>query len=255
MLNTIQSLLQEALGEVNTCTDQQLLRDLEVKYLGKKGAVTALLKSLGQVEPEQRKLVGQAVNQAKNDVAQAITLRRDAIEEEHLARVMTEDDFDITLPARPLSMKMGTLHPVTIIQERVEKTFEQMGFKVLDYYEVEDDWHNFGGLNIPEDHPARDMQDTFWLKNGNLLRTHTSPGQIRAMQEFKPPFRAIFPGRVFRYERTDASHEHTFHQTEGLMIGKDLSVSILIGMMKELLEAIFEREMQVRLRPGFFPFV
>jgi phenylalanyl-tRNA synthetase alpha chain len=130
-----------------------------------------------------------------------------------------------------------------------------MGFYLLDYPEVEDDAHNFEGLNIPADHPARDMQDTFWLEDGHLLRTHTSPGQIRAMAEFKPPFRAIFPGRVFRYERLDASHEHTFHQVEGIMIDRDISVANLIHSMKTLLGAIFEREVTIRLRPGFFPFV
>ena len=137
----------------------------------------------------------------------------------------------------------------------IEDVFRAMGFYLLDYPEVETEWHNFEALNVPADHPARDMQDTFWLKSGHLLRTQTSPGQIRAMKTFEAPFRAIVPGKVFRYERIDASHEHTFHQVEGIMIERELSVANLIYSMKTLLTAIFEREVTIRLRPGYFPFV
>jgi phenylalanyl-tRNA synthetase alpha chain len=255
MLEKIELILNDAIKDVEGTQKADLLRELEIKYLGKKGVITALLKSMGKVPPQERKNIGRAVNDAKKAVASAIVARRSAIEENALALLLAEDNFDISLPSKSLPMKNGTVHPVTIIQEHVEKAFEKMGFKVLDYFESENDWYNFEGLNIPGDHPARDMQDTFWLEDGNLLRTHTSPGQLHAMKEFKAPFRAIFPGRVFRYERTDASHEHTFHQVEGLMIEKNLNVSHLIGMMKLLLEAIFERDMNVRLRPGFFPFV
>jgi phenylalanyl-tRNA synthetase alpha chain len=150
---------------------------------------------------------------------------------------------------------VGAQHPVSIVSAHIQDAFRAMGFLVLEYPEAESEFFNFEALNIPANHPARDMQDTFWLDDGNLLRTHTSPGQIRAMKEFAAPFRAIFPGRVFRYERTDASHEHTFHQLEGLMVDREVSVANLVYSMRTLLEAIFERDVVVRLRPGYFPFV
>ncbi|MFT7626349.1 MAG: phenylalanyl-tRNA synthetase alpha chain, partial [Myxococcota bacterium] len=166
---------------------------------------------------------------------------------------LADSTFDVTLPG--IAPSGGTVHPLTQVQDEVEEIFLSMGYYVLDYPEVEDDFHNFQALNIPADHPARDMQDTFWLKSGHLLRTHTSPGQIRAMKTYKPPFRAIFPGKVFRYEAIDASHEHTFHQIEGLMIDREVSVANLISAMKIALSEIFGREVTVRLRPGYFPFV
>ena len=255
MLERIQKVLQEALEKIKTISNETELRETEIKYLGRKGEITSLLKSIGKVAPEERKNIGKAVNEAKQTITKELKNRKKQLDEEELQRKLKEDYFDITLPSKPIETIEGTMHPVSIVQEKVESIFERMGFKVLDYYEAESDWYNFEGLNIPSDHPARDMQDTFWLKNGNLLRTHTSPGQLRAMQEFEPPFKAVFPGKVFRYERTDASHEHTFHQVEGLMIDKEISVSHLIGIMETLLGAIFEDDIKVRLRPGYFPFV
>ncbi|PKN45630.1 MAG: phenylalanine--tRNA ligase subunit alpha [Deltaproteobacteria bacterium HGW-Deltaproteobacteria-17] len=255
MSDSITALVEKARAEVAAAATAEVLRDAEVQYLGKKGEVTALLKSLGGMAPEERKAMGKAVNDARAVIEDLITARRGQLEREALDRELAETGFDLTLPGIPLPSQPGTWHPVSIIADRVERAFEQMGFIVLDYPEVETEHYNFDALNIPADHPARDMQDTFWLRNGCLLRTHTSPGQVRAMQEYPLPLRAIFPGRVFRYERTDASHEHTFHQVEGLMIDRELSVSNLIAIMKVLLETIFEREVTVRLRPGFFPFV
>ena len=161
--------------------------------------------------------------------------------------------LDLTLPAP--GPRPGSLHPVTQIQNEIEDLFTSLGFAVLDGPEVETEYHNFDALNIPPDHPARDMQDTFWLKDGNLLRTHTSPVQVRGMEKLGPPLRMIAPGRVFRNEEVDASHEHTFYQLEGMMIDRDVSVAHLIYFMKTLLSAIFKREVTVRLRPGYFPFV
>ncbi|MDA3863699.1 MAG: phenylalanine--tRNA ligase subunit alpha [Deltaproteobacteria bacterium] len=255
MLDKIKKIKKKALTELEKINSLEILRDFEVKFLGKKGEITVLLKGMGKVPPENRKEVGQAVNGCKIEIRAKVEEKEEKIKEMIIEKDINRKDFDITLPSQPLPHKKGTIHPVVIIQNKVEAAFEQLGFKVLDYFEAEDDWHNFEGLNIPKDHPARDMQDTFWLKDGNLLRTHTSPGQLRAMHDYPPPFRAIFPGKVFRYEKTDASHEHTFHQVEGLMIDKNLSVANLIGIMKILLEAIFERKVDVRLRPGFFPFV
>lgn len=254
-MNHIETLLFRAQADIDSAACEEHLREIEVRYLGKKGEVTVLLKSLGQLPPDQRRELGRAVNDARARIEEHISARRAQLETKRLRSELLDDGFDFTLPAIPLPSRCGGWHPVSIVSSRVERAFEQMGFMVLDYPEVETEYYNFDALNIPVDHPARDMQDTFWLKNGCLLRTHTSPGQVRAMREHEPPLRAIFPGRVFRYERTDASHEHTFHQVEGLMIDRELSVANLIAMMKVLLETIFEREVTVRLRPGFFPFV
>ena len=212
----IAELQRNALKEIDAANDESTLRDLEIQFLGKKGQITSLTRAISTVPKEERGAFGRAVNEAKNVVAQHIETRRKTLVDAALDAELSDRSFDVTLPGkRP---KTGTRHPLTLVQDRVEEVFLGMGFMILDYPEVEDDFHNFQALNIPEDHPARDMQDTFWLKSGHLLRTHTSPGQIRAMRQYAPPFRAIFPGKVFRYEAIDASHEHTFHQIEGLMI-------------------------------------
>jgi len=249
----IETLEQEALDAVATATDEGSLRDLEVQYLGKKGSVTGLTRQISELPKEERGAFGKAVNLLKQAISKSIAERRKALIEDSLQSELTDTTFDVTLPG--LSPNAGSVHPLTHTQEQVEEIFSAMGFYVLDYPEVEDDFHNFEALNIPSDHPARDMQDTFWLQSGHLLRTHTSPGQIRAMREFKPPLRAIFPGKVFRYEAIDASHEHTFHQIEGLMIDRKVSAANLISSMKIMLSQIFGREVKVRLRPGYFPFV
>ncbi len=254
-MNEIETLLHRAEADIAAAASGEALREIEVRYLGKKGEVTSLLKGLGQLPPEERREAGRAVNEVRARLEERIAARREELEAARLRAELSDEGFDFTLPGIALPSRPGCWHPVSIVSSRVERAFEQMGFMVLDYPEVETEHYNFDALNIPADHPARDMQDTFWLRNGCLLRTHTSPGQVRAMREHEPPFRAIFPGRVFRYERTDASHEHTFHQVEGLMIDRDLSVANLIAIMKVLLETIFEREVTVRLRPGFFPFV
>ena len=256
MLDRLEALRVEALAAAGGAEDEPSLRELEVRFLGKKGAVTALLKAMGQVPPAERPRIGQKANEVRAAVAAAVAERRQVLEAEALRALCEDPTFDATLPgARSLPGKAGSLHPVTTVTTHIEDVFRAMGFHVLDYPEVETEFHNFEGLNIPADHPARDMQDTFWLTDGNLLRTHTSPGQIRAMHAIAPPFRAIFPGRVFRYEEVDASHEHTFHQVEGLMIDRDISVANLIDSMTILVSEILEREVVVRLRPGYFPFV
>jgi phenylalanyl-tRNA synthetase alpha chain len=256
MLEQLEALRSEALAALGEATDEATLRDLEVRYLGKKGAITRILKGMGGLAPEERREVGQVANTVRSAVQGAIGDRRHALEEEAITRRCADPDFDATLPGnRRFAARTGSLHPVTEVTYHIEDVFRAMGFYLLDYPEVEDEAHNIEGLNIPADHPARDMQDTFWLNDGNLLRTHTSPGQIRAMAAYEPPFRAIFPGRVFRYEEVDASHEHTFHQVEGLMIDREISVANLIHSMKILVSEILEREVTIRLRPGFFPFV
>ncbi len=220
----------------------------------KKGELFGRVK---QLPPEERKAWGQGVNELFAGIAEALDGRRQILAEAALARDLHDPFFDPTRPG--VRRERGSFHPIDVVQQHLERVFRGMGFHVLDYPELELEAYNFEGLNIPKDHPARDMQDTFWVDpafgKGLLLRTHTSAGQVRAMKEIAPPFRAVFPGRVYRMEAVDASHEHTFHQLEGLMIDKDVSVANLISSMKTLLSTIFEREVTIRLRPGYFPFV
>ena len=257
------ALLAEALAATAAAHDEATLRDLEVKLLGKKGSVTELLKGMKHVAPADRPAFGARINEVRATVEGAVATRRGALEASRVAALCEDPSFDPTLPApRPRAARNGALHPLTRVTDHIEEVFRAMGFMLLDYPEIDTEFNNFDALNIPAAHPARDMQDTFWLAQRpgetgprRLLRTHTSTGQVRTMRAFAPPFRAIFPGRVFRYESTDASHEHTFHQVEGLMVARHTSVANLVYSMKTLLSEIFEREVTVRLRPGFFPFV
>jgi phenylalanyl-tRNA synthetase alpha chain len=197
--------------------------------------------------------VGKLLNETKVAVESALDARKAAFEDAALNARLESEWLDITLPAPGL--RPGAQHPVTIIQREIEDLFTSMGFAVLSGPEVETEFNNFDALNIPPDHPARDMQDTFWLEDGHLLRTHTSPVQVRGMQRLGPPLRMIAPGRVFRNEEVDPSHEHTFYQVEGMMVDREVSVAHLIYYMKTLLQGIFKMEVTVRLRPGYFPFV
>ncbi len=220
-----------------------------------RSAVPGLFASIPGLPPGERKARGQLANEAKRRNEEILAACKSWFEKAELESERSGAGFDATIPGR--RPERGSLHPVTRVTRELEDLFTSMGYVVLDGPEVELDWYNFEALNIPRDHPARDMQDTFRCDpQGNVvLRTHTSPGQVRAMERMKPPFRAIVPGKVFRQETTDASHEHTFHQMEGLVVGKDLSVGHLIGAMKTLLRGVFGKEIEVRLRPGYFPFV
>ncbi len=228
------------------------LRSAESKLL--KGPLADALKQIKQFDPAERGPAGQSINAAKKDVQ---SLFADAQAKLKTADVASDRkksaDFDPTLP--PPLKRRGAFHPVTGVQREVERLFRGLGFSVVGGPEMETEFYNFEALNIPAMHPARDSQDTFWLTNGWLLRTHTSPCQVRAMQRFGPPMRVIAPGRCFRYEAIDASHENTFFQLEGLLIDKDISIAHLIAFMKLLLRQVFQRDVEVRLRPGFFPFV
>lgn len=246
-------IVDELLQEIEGVENEDKLKDIKVKYLGRGGIITLRLREIKNLPPEERREAGFQLNSLKNAVEKAIKKKHQEIVEKKLGEEILKDTIDLTLPS--LKPEGGHLHPLTIIQMEIERIFEGMGFYVMDYPEAESDFFNFEGLNIPKDHPARDMQDTFYLKDGNLLRTHTSSGQVRAIREIPPPFRAIFPGRVYRYEATDASHEHTFHQIEGLMIDKDISVANMLSVMMTLLEGVFKRKLELRLRPGYFPFV
>lgn len=253
MQEIVQATQGRALDEIQAASDDQILDAVRLKYLGKKGEIKGFYSQMGQLEPVQKAEAGQAVNQARQAIETALKDRQNALKANAFADLDQREWLDVTAPGK--RKNQGRLHPITQIQYEIEDIFKSMGFQVFDGPQLEDDYHNFEALNIPADHPARDMQDTFWLSNGRLLRTHTSSVQIRAMQKHKPPFRGISPGRVFRYEATDASHENTFYQVEGLMIDKDISVAHLIYVMKQLLREIFQKNVEVRLRPGFFPFV
>ena len=230
------------------------LRSLDTSVLGKTGSLGSLIANIKDYAAEERGQVGKLVNEAKGRIKAILEARLAEIQS---AAAQIEQaharEFDPTLPPAP--RPLGSVHPVTVVQWEIERLFERMGFTVEAGPEMESEYNNFEALNIPATHPARDMQDTFWLTNGKVLRTHTSPVQHRAMKKFGAPLRVIAPGRCFRYETIDASHENTFHQVEGLMIDRDIGVPHLIAMAKTLLEEVMRRRVKLRVRPGFFPFV
>ncbi len=230
------------------------LRTLETSVLGKSGTLGSLIASIKDYPADQRGRVGQTINQAKKRVKALLDRRMAELRSaEATADSADTDSFDPTLPG--LAGPMGSVHPVTAVQWEIERSFERLGFTVEAGPEMETQHNNFEALNIPETHPARDVQDTFFLKNGMVLRTHTSPVQHRAMLKFGAPLRVIVPGRCFRYETLDASHENTFHQVEGLVIDEDISLPNLIAMARTLLIDVMQREIELRVRPGYFPFV
>jgi phenylalanyl-tRNA synthetase alpha chain len=254
-MENLDATLEEALGKIAACEDESALKEVERTFVGKKGAVAAILATIPSLPPSERKDVGRGANQLKQAILEAVAARAGEFSSATLAAERKGEGFDATLP--PARLATGSLHPITQVTRELEDLFESMGYTVLDGPEVELDHYNFEALNIGRDHPARDSQDTFFCDTeGRLvLRTHTSPVQVRAMERLEPPFRVIAPGKVFRQETTDASHDHTFHQMEGMVVGRNISVGNLIGAMKTLLRGIFDKDLDVRLRPGHFPFV
>lgn len=249
LLATIHTEATKAAIEATTI---DALRSAESKIV--KGQIADILKHIKNFPPDQRGAAGQFINKTKQEISDIFKAAQDKHRTAELAGAKRQSaDFDPTLP--PPMTPRGSLHPVTAVQREVERVFVGLGFSIVSGPETETEYYNFEALNIPADHPARDTQDTFWLTNGWLLRTHTSPCQVRAMQRFGPPLRVIAPGRCFRYESIDASHENTFFQIEGLLIDKDISIAHLIAFMKLALREVFHREPTIRLRPGFFPFV
>jgi phenylalanyl-tRNA synthetase alpha chain len=249
----IAELHASALANLQKAATLEEVEAVRVEALGRKGKLAELSKALGKLPPEEKARFGKVLNSTKQDLEARIDGRKAALEAVALDARLDTEWIDLTAPAP--GVRPGSLHPVTQVQREIEELFISLGFTVQDGPEVETEHYNFDALNIPADHPARDMQDTFWLADGRLLRTHTSPVQIRALERLGPPLRMIAPGRVFRNEEVDPSHEHTFYQLEGMMVDRDVSVAHLIYFMKTLLSAIFRREVTVRLRPGFFPFV
>ena len=254
---TVEDLRRTSLASVEAAATIEELDNARRQLLGKKGSLTQILKGLGGVDPELRKELGSLVNQLKGELDGAIELRRKALSSAKLDQALEREWIDVSLPvhSRIALADNGGLHPLTRVQRELEHIFRGLGFTVVDGPEVETDYCNFEALNIPDTHPARDMQDTFFTTCGHLLRTHTSSIQVRSLQRMKPPLRIVAPGRCFRYERLDASHEHTFYQMEGMMIDRHVTVGHLIYFMRTLLREIFGGEQKIRLRPGYFPFV
>ncbi|PIP17505.1 MAG: phenylalanine--tRNA ligase subunit alpha [Parcubacteria group bacterium CG23_combo_of_CG06-09_8_20_14_all_35_9] len=295
MRNNIQQLKNRALKEIEDSSDLETLRNIEIKYLGRKGELTKILRSIKDLPKKKRPLVGQLANEVRRELEKILRIKKQGLEIEKFKDLAQEEWIDVT--SRVEGLKSGHLHPNSTLQYELEDIFVSMGFMVLDGPELESDYYNFEALNIPYWHPARDIQDTFYVKSeilnpksetnsksqipkfktkisilrssatakdgqnqksqvsDLLLRTQTSSVQVRALEKYGVPLRAIVPGRCFRNEATDASHEHTFYQLEGLMVDKDISIANLVSVMKALLEGIFKKEVKIRLRPGYFPFV
>ena len=251
-MNELTHIVDSALREFASSADPAALENAKAKYLGKTGALTALLKTLGKLPADERAATGTRINAAKRELEDALALRRIALADAKLAAQLAADALDVSLPGR--GRGIGGVHPLTLTLERIEMLFHSLGFDVADGPEIEDDFHNFTALNTPEDHPARSMHDTFYVEGGMVLRTHTSPIQVRYMETHAPPIRIIAPGRVYRVD-SDATHSPMFHQVEGLWIGEDVSFADLKSVVTEFLQLFFEREdVTLRFRPSFFPF-
>jgi phenylalanyl-tRNA synthetase alpha chain len=251
-MEPLESIVTTALAEFAACGDAPALEDAKAKYLGKTGRLTELLKSLGKLAAGERPAAGARINEAKAKLEAALDRRRDQLAAAKLERQLAADALDVSLPGRGLSV--GGLHPITRTLQRIETIFHSMGFAVADGPEIEDDFHNFTALNMPENHPSRSMHDTFYVEGGMVLRTHTSPIQVRYMEEHAPPIKIIAPGRVYRVD-SDATHSPMFHQVEGLWIDENVSFADLKGVLTDFLRRFFERDdLKVRFRPSFFPF-
>ena len=248
-LSAIRLAAQQAVAQA---ADEAEIENLRVKYLGKKGELTALLKQMGSLSPEERPKAGALVNEAKQELEGLITAKKEEFKEKALAEKLKAETIDITLPAK--TVKQGNLHPLNIVLDDMINIFQSMGFDVVDGPEVETDHYNFECLNVPADHPARDMQDTFYLGDNLLLRTQTSAAQIRTMETRKPPIRVICPGRVFRADEVDATHSPVFHQIEGLVVDKGITMCDLKGILEEFAHEIYGNDTKVKFRPSFFPF-
>ena len=260
MREKLEAIRVRAEAELSTFTEQSQLEEFRVQVLGKKGELTSLLKMMGSLSAEERPIMGQVVNEVRAFVEQKIAEKSQELKDLELKKeIESTPVFDISVPA---NLTRGSYHPITLVQRQCESIFRSMGFNIEDYSEIVTDYECFEALNIPKDHPARDMQDTYYLDNGQLLKSHTSAAQNAIYKKYKDalvndgmPIKAIFPGRCFRNEATDACHENTFFQMEGVMVDKDISISNLIYFMKTMLSEVFRKDIKVRLRPGFFPFV
>lgn len=250
-MNELDVLVKDALQAIAEALDVAAIEQVRVHYLGKKSQLSELMKTLGKLTPEERPKVGALINEARDQVQSALQARKESLEASAMDAQLAAERVDVTLPGR--GEHLGALHPVTRVLMRIEEFFTRAGFAVVDGPEVEDDFHNFEALNIPSHHPARAMHDTFYFDARHLLRTHTSPVQIRTMEQGKPPFRVICPGRVYRCD-SDMTHSPMFHQVEGLFVDEGVSFADLKGLVAEFLRVFFEKEVAVRFRPSYFPF-
>ena len=247
----LENLVKEALVAIEQSTDVAGIEQVRVQYLGKKSQINEFMKGLGKLSPEERPKVGAVINEARDRIQGVLNSRKTLLEEAELNARLEAERVDVTLPGR--GDNLGALHPVTRVLNRIEEFFTRTGFEIVDGPEVEDDFHNFEALNIPAHHPARAMHDTFYFDARHLLRTHTSPVQIRTMESGKPPFRVICPGRVYRCD-SDMTHSPMFHQVEGLLVDENVSFADLKGLVADFLRVFFEKEVSVRFRPSYFPF-
>ncbi len=252
MKNQLEAIKSAALDAVNLASNEKEIEELRVKYLGKKGELTAILKQMGSLSPEERPVMGQLVNEAKATLEAAIGEKNAVLKEKAVELKLKEEELDITMPAKRNSV--GKLHPLNTVLNDMIDIFQSMGFDILDGPEVETDHYNFECLNVPQDHPARDMQDTFYLAENLLLRTQTSAAQVRTMETRKPPIRIICPGRVFRADEVDATHSPVFHQIEGLVVDKGVTMCDLKGVLEQFAQEIYGSDTKVKFRPSFFPF-
>lgn len=251
-MEELQQILDQALQQFAAIGDEAELEQVKAKYLGKEGSLTALLKGLGKLSAEERPAAGARINQVKQGIESALQQRRDALQQARLTQKLAAEALDVTLPGRGLAT--GGLHPVTRTLERIEQLFHSLGFATESGPEIERDFYNFTALNIPENHPARAMHDTFYIDPQHVLRTHTSPVQVRYMEAHPPPLKIISPGRVYRFD-SDATHSPMFHQVEGLWVDEEVSFANLKGVVQDFLQRFFERDdLRVRFRPSFFPF-
>jgi len=251
-VSELNRLLDDALAAIAAAEALTGLEQLRVQYLGKKGEITLQLKNLGKLPGDQRREAGQAINRVKQQIGEALDARREALQQAELEQRLAAERVDVTLPGRRVDV--GGLHPVTTTMRRIERMFGKLGFNVATGPEVEDDFHNFEALNIPPHHPARAMHDTFYFDAHTLLRTHTSPVQIRVLEKQQPPLRVIAPGRVYRCD-SDLTHTPMFHQVEGLLVDENVSFADLKGTLHEFLKLFFEQDdLQTRFRPSYFPF-
>ncbi len=250
-MENLKPLVLKAEAAISSANEVPVLEKVRVEYLGKKGQITQLLKGLGVLPPEQRPKAGAQINKAKQQLLETIEKRKNVLAQNELNLRLSSEAIDVTLPGR--GQDIGNLHPVTKTMERIESFFTNIGYDIAEGPEIEDDYHNFEALNIPAHHPARAMHDTFYFDAHTLLRTHTSPVQIRVMENDSPPYRIICPGRVYRCD-SDLTHTPMFHQVEGLLVDTDVSFSDLKGTVEEFLRQFFEKELKVRFRPSYFPF-
>lgn len=249
--NQLESIRQEALAELSAASDLRALEEVRIHFLGRKGKIKDLLKSLGSLPPDERPLVGAQVNRLHDEVELELNNTKINLEEKALEARLAGEKIDISLPGRDADI--GSFHPVSLIIDEIASLFLRMGYDVYDDREIETDYYNFEALNFPADHPARDMQDTFFLDGGLLLRSHTSNGQIHYMENHKPPLKVIVPGRVYRRD-SDPTHLPMFHQVEGLVVGKGVSMANLKWTLETMMKALFGPDSTLRLRPSFFPF-